>query len=229
MKLGIMQPYLFPYIGYWQLIKEVDTYVVYDDVTYIKGGWINRNNYLINGEKSLFTIKLKNAGSYKLINEIEILDDFVKFVKMVQNNYAKAPYFKDVIELIRNIVTFDKSSLSLFIINSIETILKYLNVETKLIVSSSLDKNSTLKGQDKVLDICKLLGASYYYNAIGGYELYNKETFMKEGIKLYFLKSKLVPYKQFKNDFIPGLSIIDVMMFNSVETINEMLDGFELV
>jgi hypothetical protein len=81
MKLGIMQPYLFPYLGYWQLIKAVDLYVVYDDVTYIKGGWINRNNFLINGEKKLFTIKLKNAGSYKLINEIEILDDFVNFIK----------------------------------------------------------------------------------------------------------------------------------------------------
>jgi hypothetical protein len=229
MKLGIMQPYLFPYIGYWQLIKVVDTYVIYDDVTYIKGGWINRNNYLINGQGKLFTIRLKDADAYKLINEIEIMDDFVKFVKMIQNNYAKAPHFKNVIELIRNITFFDKSNLSLFIINSIEAVLKYLNIKTRLIVSSSLNKNNMLKGQDKVLDICKLLGSSAYYNAIGGSGLYDKEVFLKEGINLYFLKPNLIPYKQFGTDFIPALSIIDVMMFNSVEEINQMLDDFILV
>jgi hypothetical protein len=229
MKLGIMQPYLFPYIGYWQLIKAVDTYVIYDDVAYIVRGWINRNNLLINGEKRLFTISLKNASPNKLINEIGILDDFVKFIKMIQYNYAKAPYFKNVMELITNIVAFDKSNLSLFIINSIETILKYLNIRTKLAVSSSLDKDDTLMGQDKIINICKLIGASDYYNAIGGYELYNREAFLREGIKLHFLKSNLIPYKQFKNDFIPGLSIIDVMMFNSIESIKQMLDDFELV
>jgi hypothetical protein len=229
MKLGIMQPYLFPYIGYWQLIKAVDSYVIYDDVTYIKGGWINRNNYLINGKKQLFTIKLKNAGSYRLINEIEIIDDFNNFIKMLQNNYAKAPCFKDVMELIQGITVFDKTNLSLFITNSFRIILKYLNVKTNLILSSSLAKDVSLKGKDKVLSICKLLVASDYYNAIGGYELYDKDAFSKQGINLYFLKTNIMSYKQFKNDFIPGLSILDVMMFNSVDTINQMLDSYDLV
>jgi predicted small secreted protein len=229
MKLGIMQPYLFPYLGYWQLIKAVDLYVVYDDVTYIKGGWINRNHFLINGEKKLFTIKLKNAGSYKLINEIEILDDFANFTKMLQTNYSKAPYFHKVMELIKNIIVFDRSNLSLFILNSFKIILEYLNIKTNLLLSSSIEKDNSLKGKEKVLAICKHLKAAEYYNAIGGYELYKKEEFKEQGISLFFLKTNITPYTQFKGSFTPGLSIIDVLMFNSPGTINDMLDNFELV
>jgi hypothetical protein len=229
MKLGIMQPYLFPYLGYWQLIKAVDLYVVYDDVTYIKGGWINRNNFLINGEKKLYTIKLKSASSYKLINAIEILDDFINFIKMLQTSYAKAPYFNESMKIIKTIVTFDKSCLSLFILNSFKIILEYLNIETKLILSSRIDKDNALKGKDKVLAICKQLKASDYYNTIGGYELYKKEDFFEQGVNLSFLKTNIIPYKQFKHDFIPGLSIVDVLMFNPPRVINAMLDNFELV
>ena len=86
MKLGIMQPYFMPYIGYFQLIKAVDKYVVYDDVNYIKGGWVNRNNILVNGEKKMFTITLKGASAYKHFNEIEIGDDFRKFMKTLELN-----------------------------------------------------------------------------------------------------------------------------------------------
>jgi hypothetical protein len=229
MKLGIMQPYLFPYLGYWQLIKAVDLYVVYDDVTYIKSGWINRNNFLINGEKKLYTIKLKNAGSYKLINEIEILDDFADLIKMLQNNYAKAPHFNETMKIIKNIITFDRSNLSLFIFNSFKIICAYLNIKTDLRLSSSIEKDNTLKGKDKVINICKTLNASEYYNAIGGYELYEKTEFNEQGINLFFLKTNITPYKQFKYDFIPGLSIIDILMFNSSGEINSMLDSFELI
>ncbi|GHV57691.1 hypothetical protein AGMMS49579_23930 [Spirochaetia bacterium] len=229
MKLGIMQPYLFPYIGYWQLIKAVDTYVIYDDVSYIVRGWINRNNLLINGEKKLFTISLNGASPNKLINEISIADEFNNFLKMLEHNYSKAPYFEQVMKLIKEIVIYDKSNLALFIANSIKIILAYLYINTKLALSSSLDKDNSLKGRDKILDICKLLDASDYYNAIGGIELYSKEEFMQNNINLYFLKTDFISYKQFRNGFIPGLSIIDVMMFNSPEQINQMLDKYELI
>jgi hypothetical protein len=229
MKLGIMQPYLFPYIGYWQLIKEVDTYVVYDDVAYIVRGWINRNNLLVNGEKRLFTISLKTASPNKLINEIEILDDFTRFIKTIEHNYSKAPYYENVIKIILQISAFNKSNLALFITNSIRIICNYLNIKTNIVLSSSLKKDNSLKGKEKIISICKQLDADEYYNSIGGIELYKREDFINNNISLYFLKPELIPYKQFKNDFIPGLSIIDVMMFNSVETINGMLDDFELV
>jgi hypothetical protein len=228
-KVGIMQPYFLPYIGYWQLIKAVDIYVVYDDVTYIKGGWINRNNFLINRQKKIFTIILKNSSSYRLIKDIEIIDDFDSFKKMLQINYTKAPYFKQIMELILKMINFNKLNLALFIANTIKVINEYLEINTNIILSSELKKDDSLKGKDKVISICKLLNATDYVNAIGGIELYDKQDFASNGINLHFLKTNITPYKQYDNVFIPGLSILDIMMFNSVEDIQDMLSEYTLV
>ncbi len=229
MKLGIMQPYFLPYLGYWQLMNAVDTYVVYDDVAYIKGGWINRNNFLVQGKSKLFTFALDGAGSYKLINKIAIKDDFSNFRKLLQFNYAKAPFFKECMELAEKIISYDKSNLGNFLYNSIKVVADYLDFDTKIILSSEIEKGNSLKGKDKVIHICKLLGVDEYYNAIGGQELYDKNDFARSGIKLSFVKTKITPYKQLKNDFVPGLSILDILMFNPKERVNEMLNEFELV
>lgn len=228
-KLAIMQPYFLPYLGYWQLIKAVDKYVVYDNVTYIKGGWINRNNLLVSGEKKMFTISLKGASSFRLINEIEIGDGFDKLLKMVQTNYAKAPYFNEVKKLLKDMVSFESRVLSGFITNSLRIILKYLNIDTEILISSELSLHTELKGKDKVIKICEHLGADTYYNAIGGQELYSKAEFAAHGIELRFLKTNLRPYTQRKCDFVPGLSILDLLMFNSPKSVNQMLDDYELV
>lgn len=229
MKLGIMQPYFMPYIGYWQLMKAVDKYVVYDDVQYIKGGWISRNNILMNGQKKLFTIILKGASPNKLINEVEIGDDFRKFFRTLQNCYSKAPYYQQTMDLLNDMSAYQEKSLGKFLMHSFQVVLDYLHIHTELVLSSELAKNASLHGQDKVIHICELLGATEYYNAIGGQELYDRSAFMQHGIKLYFLKTEIFPYKQFKNEFVPGLSMIDILMFNSPEEINAMLDRFELI
>lgn len=229
MKLGIMQPYFLPYLGYWQLMNAVDTYIVYDDVAYIKGGWINRNNFLVQGNAKLFTFSLDGAGSYKLINEISIKDDFSNFLKLLQFNYKKAPFFKECMELVNKIVSYDKNNLGMFLYNSIKVVADYLDFNTKILLSSEIEKDNSLKGKDKVIHICKLLAADEYYNAIGGKELYDKTEFTQNGIKLAFLKTNIKPYKQLKNDFIPGLSIMDILMFNSKEQVKKMLADFELV
>lgn len=228
MKLGIMQPYLFPYIGYFSLIKAVDKYVVYDDVNYIKKGWINRNNILVNGKSNLFSISLLQASQNKLINEIEIGYDFNSFLKMIHHSYSKAPFFAEAFSVIENIVGYEDKNLASFITNSLVKISEYLKIDTEFIVSSKIEKENDLRGQEKILHICKILGATDYYNAIGGQELYSKEKFCEEGINLHFLKSNTAEYKQFDNEFVPNLSILDVMMFNSSEEINGMLDNFEL-
>ena len=229
MRLGIMQPYFFPYLGYWQLLANVDKYVVYDDVTYIKGGWINRNNFLINGQKNLLTMRLEKANSYTLIKDITIKDDFVKFLKTIEMSYKKAPFFEDSFRLLKDICQCPDKKLGQFLFNSHIKICEYLGIDTELILSSSFDKHTELKGKDKVISICKQLGADEYINAIGGQELYDKKEFAENGIRLNFLQANLREYRQLKNEFVAGLSIIDIMMFNSKEEIKEMLNDFNLV
>ena len=231
MKLGIMQPYFFPYLGYWQLINAVDTYVVYDDVAYIKGGWINRNNILINGKPSLVTLPLESSSSFKNIKDINItsnkkqIDKIIKSIKMA---YAKAPYYEEVMQLIENLITNSRNIAELNY-KSILDINNYLNINTEIILSSTINKDNSLRAQDKVIHINKILGSDIYINAIGGQELYDKDEFKKEGIELKFLKMGDIKYQQFKNDFVPNLSIIDILMFNSPDAIKEMLNEYELL
>lgn len=232
MKLGIMQPYFFPYIGYWQLINAVDKYVIFDDVNFIKRGWINRNRILMNGEEKMINVQMHRASQNKLINEVEVLFSESynkKNLRTLESCYKKAPYSSNVFPLINNIITQDEKNLAKYLENSIRQICKYLSINAELIVSSSIKKNNNLKGKDKILEICKILGADEYYNAIGGKELYSYDEFLFQGIKLRFLKTGNIEYKQFNNKFVPNLSIIDVMMFNSVGDINKLLEKYELL
>jgi len=229
MKVAIMQPYFFPYIGYWQLINAVDTFVIYDDVFYIKQGWINRNNFLINGEKKLYTIKLSGAASGRYINSIDVLDDFKKFCTMLKLNYSKAPYFYDIMNLVQRIIEFDEPNLSLFLANSIKSLSDFMGIKTKIIMSSTIEKNNELKGEEKVLQICEILGAVQYYNSIGGMSLYDEFKFLQKGIEIKFLEATLSPYEQINNKFVPGLSILDVMFFNDLSTIRKILEDYRLV
>lgn len=229
MKIAIMQPYFLPYIGYWQLINAVDAFVLYDDVNYINKGWINRNNIIINGQKKLFTLSLKDSSQNKLINQIDIEDNFDKIKKTIIFNYKKAPYYLQAFSIIDEILNFQNKNLSLFIKNSIEKILNYLNIPKYLILSSELNKDNTLKGQNKILTICKEINANTYINPLGGTELYNREVFLKNGIELLFIKPGIIPYKQFNNEFIPNLSILDIMMHNSPDIIYNQLNNYELI
>ena len=229
MKLGIMQPYFMPYIGYWQLMAAVDTYVVYDDVNYIKGGWVSRNNILLNGQKHMFTITLNGASPNKLFNEITIKDDFKKFSRLIESAYRKAPYYAEVTALLDKIYNYEDKSLGVFILNSFQVVLDYLEIDTKLVLSSTIEKDNDLRGKEKVKYICHLLGADTYYNAIGGQELYDKNDFKADGIDLHFVKTELSPYPQLKNEFVPGLSMIDVLMFNHPIEVKQLLTNYKLV
>ena len=223
-----MQPYFFPYVGYWQLISSVDIFVIYDDVTYIKQGFINRNSLIINGAKSYFTLELRGASSNKLIKEIQLGGNRHKLLKTIELNYKKAPWFFDVFPVIEEIFSFESKWLIEFLGNSLKTISKRLNLNTNFIYSSDIAKDASLKGQDKVISICKVLDARRYINSIGGLSLYDINEFLINGIELCFLKSKPITYKQLGDQFVPWLSIIDVMMFNSPEGIRRLLNEYEL-
>lgn len=224
-----MQPYFMPYIGYFQLMAAVDKYVVYDDVNYIKGGWVARNNLIIGGKKQMFHIELSGASPNKLFNEVYIRDDFRKLRKTLQMNYSKTPYYNQTMELMENVFSYEDKRLSHFIANSFRLILSYLSIDTELIMSSDLQKDNTLKGKDKVIDICRRLSADTYFNAIGGQELYSKEEFLEHGIELCFVKPQEVAYPQTVVSFVPWLSMIDVLMNNSAEDVRELLKAFEIV
>ncbi len=232
MKVGIMQPYFVPYIGYWQLINAVDRYVIYDDVNFIKGGWINRNRILVEGRSKYFNIQLIGASSNKKINEIDINTDFRiinKALRIIEGAYRKAPFFEMVQPIIKQILKCEKSNLSDYLRNSIEILCDYIGIRTELISSSTLDKNCIKKGQEKVIAICELLGATEYYNAIGGRQLYSHNEFGNRGINLKFLEPKKIEYCQFGNTFQENLSILDVMMFNSKDRIQEYLNEYRLI
>jgi hypothetical protein len=230
MRTGIMQPYFLPYIGYFQLINAVDKYVIYNDVQYIKGGWINRNRLLLNGKDFMFNLILYGASPKKMINEISVAENPNSLLRTIQSAYGKSPQFQNIFPLMESIINFIDKKLDKYIENSLIQIAQYLNCNTEFIFSSDVkEKDGLLKGKDKVLNICSVLGATEYYNAIGGQELYNKTEFENHGIKLSFLKTQPIKYKQFKNEFIPNLSILDVLMFNSAEEVKEMLNEFELI
>jgi len=229
MKIGIMQPYFLPYIGYWQLMNAVDRYVIYDDVAYIKQGWINRNRMLLNGKEFLFSIPLAGASSFKNINEIAIALVKSRLLKTIAQGYAKAPFYDTVFPLIGDIINYEEQNLARYVTHSIRAVADYLGIKTELVLSSEIDKDSSLRAQDKVLDMCQTLGATEYFNAIGGQQLYSREEFLSAGIALRFLKTNPIVYQQFNNKFVPLLSILDVMMFNSVENISAMLVNYELV
>ena len=225
MKIGIMQPYFFPYIGYWQLINAVDIFVVYDNIKYTKKGWINRNRFLQNGKDTLFSLAIKNDSDYKNINERFVSDAFdrKKLLSRLRSAYAEAPYFSLVMPLIENIVYGTEQNLFEYIYNSIIDICLFLKIDTKIVISSSINIEHSLCSSEKVKAICKALGGKQYINPIGGLELYDKQDFFNDKLELKFIKSRDIFYRQFDNDFVPSLSIVDVMMFNSASQISSKL------
>jgi hypothetical protein len=228
-----MQPYLFPYLGYWQLLAAVDTFVNFDDVNFIKRGWINRNNILVGGRAHMFTLPLCGASQNRLINEIEISPETSArqgILKTIEYAYKKAPCFADAFPLVESIMNYEESNLALFLHNHFHKILNYLDINTTLLLSSEIKKNNVLKAQDKIIDICGRLGATHYLNPIGGTELYNKDDFAEKNLKMNFLKMDGgLSYQQFRDGFVPGLSIIDTLMFNHPSEIQPMLEMYELV
>ncbi len=226
MRLAVMQPYVLPYLGYFQLLTRVDRFVFLDDVAYINRGWINRNRILLGGEPHTFTLSLKDASQNKKICEIELATDErwrSKFFKTLETAYKKAPQYAEVMPLLGAIFDTPERNLSAFVFRSMELTAKYLSIPTELSPSSSAFGGADLKAQDRILHICEQNAASEYINLPGGRELYDAPSFASRNIALGFLRPELTPYRQFDKPFVPALSIVDVMMFNSRSAISELL------
>jgi WbqC-like protein len=226
-KIAIMQPYFFPYIGYFQLITAVDEFVIYDNIEYTKRGWINRNRILVNGRATYITLPLKRDSDFLDVYQRFLADSWSQdrkaMLNKIANAYRKAPNFRPVFPLIEKCILFDEKNLFQFVLNSVSLVNEYLQIPTPILVSSTVSIHHELKAKEKVVALCKARNAVEYLNPIGGVNLYHKDEFEREGIGLHFIKSNDIIYKQFDNDFAPWLSIIDVMMFNSREKIKEYL------
>lgn len=229
MKIGIMQPYFLPYIGYWQLMGAVDKYVILDDVNYIKRGWINRNRILLNGKDYLFTLPLVKADAFKHINENRLADIPSSLEKTIEMAYRKAPHFGEIMPLVDELLNNDEKNLAKFVGYSIVRVSEHLGIVPKFYYASEIEHDPNLKAQDMILDIVKRLGGDFYYNALGGQDLYDRSRFEAEGVSLGFVKPVLRPYAQFRNEFVPGLSILDMMMFCDRQQLCEQLRSFEIV
>lgn len=230
MKLAIMQPYLFPYIGYFQLIHAVDKFVVYDNIQFTKKGWINRNRILVNGREEFITFPLKKDSDFLDVDQRKLAEGFstekIKILRKINEAYKKAPEFDTVYPLLQFIINNANDNLFDFIYKSLQSLCRYLDIKTEFIISSTISIDHKLRSQDKVVAICKALKASQYINPIGGVALYSKEVFEQNSIALNFIKSNDIEYKQFSNEFIPWLSIIDVLMFNTKEKIQQYLQSY---
>ena len=232
MLLGIMQPYFLPYIGYFQLLKKCDEFVIYDDIEYTKRGWINRNYFLQNKNSSLFSIPVKKDRDTLKIRQRVLADNYDPhaLLRRFNNAYRKSPQYQHVCPVLEKIFLCEERNLFHFIHFSLIQIMNYLDIDTPMHLSSEIHINPELRSEMRVLAICERMKASTYVNPIGGLDLYNSETFKKHGIGLSFLKPKLTTYSQFDASFVERLSIIDVLMFNSKEDVKGMLlKDFELL
>lgn len=232
MKLAIMQPYFLPYIGYYQLIASADTFVIYDDIKYTKKGWINRNRRLQNGADAMFSLPLKKGSDSLDVVQRELAADFDPgaLLNQLKGSYARAPYFSEVWPVLEQVVRYEERNLFRYIHHSVVELCAHLGISTRILSSSEVGIDRALKAQDKVLALCRTLDADTYINPIGGVELYDRDVFREQGIELKFLRSKTFEYPQFGAPFVPWLSIVDVMMFNSADDVRTHISSsYELV
>jgi len=230
MKVACMQPYFLPYIGYFQLISAVDKFVVYDNIKYTKKGWINRNRFLVNGLEAVFSLPLKKDSDSLNVNQRYLADSFVPedLLNRFKEAYRKAPEFSSVMPLLGDIIYHPSTNLFEFIFSSIRLICNFLEIKTQLVISSSITCNHSLKSAERVQATCNSFGADTYINPVGGMDLYKKADFAENGINLKFIKALPYEYPQFGETFVPWLSVIDVLMFNSLVEIGQLIHKYDL-
>ena len=256
MKLAIMQPYFMPYIGYFQAISAVDKYILYSNLNFIKESWMNRNRVLMrDGKIVTITVPLKSKSSYSMIYDVEIDNSKPwkeKMLKTIQMCYSKKPFYKEIFDLLNSMLTPEYTHLKDLNNSTIVSISHYLDIQTVIDVDNSrfldmekgmvnieedysdlpyLLKTKPIRKVARVIEMCRREGSNDSYNAIGGQELYSKEEFKQYDIRLNFVRTNNIEYRQDskKGEFVPNLSIIDVLMNNGKDGTKELLQEFSIV
>lgn len=232
MKVAIMQPYFFPYVGYFQLMAAVDLFIVYDNIKYTKKGWINRNRMLQSGKDVLFSLSLRSDSDSLDVRDRALATDFNrdKLLNQLRGAYSRAPNFAEVFPMVERAVRHEDTNLFAYLLHTLIRTCEHLGLTTPIRVSSTVEIDHGLKNQDKVIALAKAVGATTYVNAIGGLELYDREAFQAQGLELQFIRSRPFEYRQFGAPFVPWLSIIDVLMFNPREAVHDCIShNYELI
>ena len=232
MSVSIMQPYFFPYIGYFQLMATCDVFVVRDDVQYIQHGWVNRNRILVNGDAQWITLPVAKADHRLPINRREyLLEDPLsqRVRRRIEGAYRGAPHFEETMEIFDEAFGRSKGNVAVFNTHLLSRVAERLGITTPMLFASDVDRCESLSGQGLVVDICASLGASGYINPIGGIDLYTPDRFRRQGLTLQFLQPCAPHYPQFGSPHVASLSIIDVMMFNDMSTVKRMLSAYRLI
>lgn len=223
-----MQPYIFPYLGYYQLAYDAETYVFLDDVTFIKQGFINRNSIILQGKRHNFSLPVLDISSNRNICDHQYIADLSKVFKLIQSAYRKAPFFTVVMPLIESVLLHEDQNVARKNARSVTTVFEYLGLKRNFLFSSAIETAAESKGQTRILALCHSLGVSHYRNAIGGRVLYDTAAFEAEGINLRFIDSTFPPYNQGTKEFISHLSIIDILMNCDKSEILEQLASYSL-
>jgi len=232
MKVSIMQPYFFPYIGYFQLMSACDTFVVFDDAQYIRRGWVNRNRILVNGAPQWISLPVAAASHEQTIAQRQYLL-YHRLTHRIRRRlvaaYARAPYFNSTMQLVNEVLATAATSVAAFNAALLVRVASHLDIRTPILVASAISGARALTGEALVIETCRNLGASGYVNPIGGHHLYLPSHFADAGLTLQFLQSEAPKYRQFGAPHVPALSIIDVLMFNDVADVRGMLGSFRLI
>lgn len=227
-----MQPYFLPYLGYFQLMAHCDRFVLLDDVAYIKRGWINRNRILVGKHEHTFALPVRKASQNRRIMDLDLAvgPEWTKdFLTTVSRSYGKAPRFREIYPGFEELMETLPTNLALAAEASIRWAAGHLGIATEMVRSSQEHPTECLKAQERILDICRRESAATYVNPIGGIELYSGEDFENVGIELKFLRANLRAYPHAAAEFVPGLSILDLLMNCDQEELDRQLASYELL
>lgn len=233
MRMAIMQPYFWPYLGYFQLIHSAEIFVIYDNIQFTKSGWIHRNRILVNGKDCYVTLPLQKASDYLDIRERRLVPDFRgeadAILRRLRGAYVKAPFLAEGLAFAEEVLMTEESNLFLMLHRTVLKTMEMLEIDRKVVVSSSLSVDRSLIGEARVMRTCELLGADEYINSPGGRQLYSREAFGKRQIGLVFLEPQIRDYTQMqRTDFLPNLSIIDMIMSVGWQGVRERLTHYRV-
>ncbi|HEY8895653.1 MAG TPA: WbqC family protein [Niastella sp.] len=235
MTVAIMQPYFFPYIGYFQLIQAADRFILFNDVQYIRHGWINRNRILKPGGGIQYIVMPLAAHAREtLIKDIAVADadnNRQKVLRQIEHYKKPAPFYKDVRALLGDCFTTSESNITQMNAGYLKAVCDYIGISYKIEISSQMnfDYTQVHDAGEWALRMCEQLQATTYINPPGGKGLFDNAKFEQSNIRLQFLQPALKEYDQRRETFEPGLSIIDVMMFNGPAAIKDLLTDYQLV